>query len=113
MSATYSPTLDGPYADRHWCRLQIGDRDVDNSPEFQDEEIDAILAEESNKWLAAARLGEIILGRKKDVVSKAVGDLRLTYGAGGEDNAYRQHLKMLREKGAELLQPTPRPFRVL
>ena len=113
MGATYIPTLDGPHADRHWVRMQIGDRDVDNSPQFEDEEIDAILAEEANKWLAAARLGSIILGRKKDVVSKAVGDLRLTYGGGSEDGAYRQHLKTLREKGAELMQPTPRAFRVL
>lgn len=113
MGATYIPTLDGPHAERHWVRMQIGDRDVDNSPSFEDEEIDVILGEEANKYLAAARLGAIILGRKKDVVSKAVGDLRLTYGGGGEDSAYRQHLKNLRIKGAELLQPKPRAFRVL
>jgi hypothetical protein len=108
MSLTYSPTLD---TDRDWVRMQIGDRDLDNAT-FEDEEIDAILAEEANKYLAAARLGEIILGRTKGLVEKAVGDLRLRFGE-NPNNAYNQHLQKLRERGAELMQPTPRAFRVL
>ena len=98
MSATYDPTLP---TDRDWVRFLVGDRVVASNI-LEDEEIDALLLEEANKYLAAARAGEVILSRSRGVVSKTVADLSLTYGDSPE-SAYRTHLQRLREKGCKLL----------
>lgn len=110
MSATYDPTLP---SDVSWVRFLVGDRDVTKAV-LSDEEIGAVLAEEANKYLAAARVGEVILTRGRGVISKSVGDLSLSYGDSPE-SAYRSHLQTLRERGAELLLKTSGSsvFRVL
>lgn len=103
MKATYEPGL---VDDLSWVRLLTGDRprngDIEPVAVLDDDEINAVLAEEANKYLAAARCGDIILARTGGVVSKHVGDLSITY-EGSEDGAYRAHIKKLRQRGAELL----------
>ena len=106
MGFTYSPTIDD---DRDWVRLSLGDT-VRARAIFEDEEIDAILAEEPNKFLAAARLGEIMLASKtKGAVEKAVGDLRIRY-SDSPQSAFRAYIANLRKEGAALVQPKPRTF---
>lgn len=104
MSATYNASLP---TDRDWVRFSIGDRGLTNagSPGFaitgaklQDEEINAVLLEEQNKYLAAARCGEVILAQSRDVIEKVVDDLRLKFGTDPK-SAYRTHLRHLREEG--------------
>ena len=105
MAATYNPSL---ASDKDWVRFFIGDRgvdDVESTFVLSDEEINAVLGEEKNKYLAAARCGDVILSQGRGVVSKSVGNLSLSYGDSPE-SAYRGHLKTLREKGCELLLKT-------
>ena len=45
----YDPSI---RTDLNWVRLKI--QDTDDSPNLQDSEIDFLLAEEPNKWYAAA-----------------------------------------------------------
>ncbi len=99
MSATYDPTLP---TDLDWVRFLTGDRDV-IAPRLQDEEITALLAEEKNRYFAAAQAGEMILAKSGGLVEKQVGDLRLRWSDGGSENAYRAYLRLLRERGAELV----------
>lgn len=106
MSATYDPTLP---ADKDWVRFLIGDRGTPtgagnnvSGTTLSDEEIAAVLAEEANKYLAAARCGETIQAQGHGATSKSVGDLSISYGD-SPDSAYRKHLTRLRQKGAELL----------
>jgi hypothetical protein len=108
MAATYDVAL---ATDKDWVRLMSGDRDV-AKPKLQDEEIAALLVEEANKYLAAARACEIIFARTGGIVTKQVGDLRIQY-SGSEKNAYLTHIQTLRRRGAELTIPKPRSFRVL
>lgn len=99
MSATYDPNLS---RDLDWVRFQVGDRDIDD-PQLQDQEIEAMLAEEPNKYLAAARAGEAIVSRGGgDIVSKSVGDLSVTYGDTGSVS-FESHLQSLRRKGLQIL----------
>lgn len=98
MSATYDASLP---TDKDWVRFLVGDRTV-SSAVLQDEEIAALLVEEKNKYLAAARAGETILARTQGVVSKQVDDLSISFGDSAE-SAYRAHIKSLRERGATLL----------
>src|SRR5262245_50501418 len=105
MAATYDPTLP---RDKDWVRLQIGDRGTFSAAPaitgavLSDEEINAILAEEANKYLAAARLGDVILAKGRGVVSKSVSSLSLSWGDSPE-GSYRAHLQRLRERGCQLL----------
>ncbi len=95
MSATYDATLS---TDRDWVRLLIGDRDTAR-PFLQDEEITALLKEEANKYLAAARGAELVIAKGHGVIQKAVDDLKLHW-SDSKDSAYRAYIKTLREKGA-------------
>jgi len=109
MAANYDPMLS---TDLDWVRFLIGDTSESNAT-IQDEEITALLIEESNKYLAAARAGEVIIARKRGVVEKEVDDLKLKYGDSPE-SAYRTHLQRLREKGCDILQSrSKRVFRCL
>lgn len=108
MAATYDPTL---ATDRDWVRFLIGDRTV-ASARLQDEEIDAVLTEEQNKYLAAARCAEIAFGGTQGLVEKAVDDLRLKY-SDNADSAYWKYIESLREKGARLTYERPHMFKVL
>jgi hypothetical protein len=97
MSATYHIVLD---RDLDWVRFLTGDTDV-TSASVTDEEITAILAEEPNKYLAAARVAMRISVMGGDIVSKSVGALSITYG-GSSEEAYAKVIQDLREKGAEV-----------
>lgn len=104
---TYDPTLP---SDRDWVRFLIGDR---TSPfRISDDEIDALLIEERNKYLAAARAGEICLTRGMGITSKSVEGLSISFGD-SPTSAYRSHLQRLREKGARLLLAQQSYIRIL
>lgn len=47
----------------------------------QDEEIDFLIGEEANLYLAAARVAELVAGRIGPISSKSVGGLSVSYGA--------------------------------
>ena len=98
MAATFAPSLP---TNKDWVRHKIGDKtDLPDDAIFQDEEIEAVLAEQSNKWLAAAELGESLLAETTGgAVEKAVGDLRLRW-SDSPQSAYTAMLKRLREIGA-------------
>lgn len=98
MSKTYDPVLS---TEKDFVRAQIGDKRV-GSMVLEDQEIEALLEEEENKYLAAARAGELILNRGGAAVSKSVADLSLSWSDNPE-GAYGAHLKKLRERGCELL----------
>lgn len=100
MAFTYDPTL---ASNRDWVRFLIGDRTQPNV--LDDEEIDAVLVEEANKYLAAARCGRFILARgRAGVVSKSVDGLSLSYDS-SPDGAYGRWLTELHQRGCELLLP--------
>jgi hypothetical protein len=94
---SYDPSLG---TDRDWVRLLIGDRDIE-SAKLQDEEINALLREEPNKYLAAARAGELILGSRGGVTMKTVSDLSIMYGD-SPTSSYRAHINVLRQRGIRL-----------
>jgi hypothetical protein len=98
LTTTYTNSLP---TDKDWVRFQVYDRE---SPWIlQDEEITAILAEESNKWVAAARCGEIILARTRGVIAKKVAETTTAYGIAGSiltsSSPYQEHLSKLRKEG--------------
>lgn len=106
MTFSYDPTLP---TDRDWVRFIIGDRVVETAS-LDDGEIDAVLAQEANKYLAAARCGRIILARGRGgVTSKSVDGLSLSYDSSPE-GAYGKHLTEIHQKGCELLLPKGRRF---
>lgn len=107
MAATYNSALP---TDKDWVRFLCGDRDV-AAAKLQDEEIAALLTEEQNKYLAAARACDAILARSGGLVVKQVGDLKLQYSGTGS-SAYSEHARLLREKGASLTISKPRTLRV-
>jgi hypothetical protein len=86
--------------DRDWVRFLIGDHPKDlTKAVLQDEEINALLSEEQNKYYAAAMAGDIVVARLGGAVSKQVGELGITYGDSPE-SAYRTYLTNLRYRGA-------------
>jgi len=109
MAASYDFTL--PH-DKDYVRFVIGDIDVVEAPILQDGEIVAILADEKNKYLAAARCGEIIMGKLGGAITKMVDNLQLMYGD-SPSSSYRSHLQKLREDGANRLLADRRVFRLL
>lgn len=107
---TFDPAL---ATSRDWVRLEIGDHVVATAL-LEDESIDYVLAEESNKYLAAARCAEILIARwetkRGGRTEKQVDNLRIRYSDGTTESDYRQHIKWLRERGAELLIPKGQRF---
>lgn len=110
MSATYDSALP---SDRDWVRFLSGDRVV-ASAVLQDEEIDALIAEQVSingsgnwtKYLAAAMAVGLILNKdgSGDAASKTVGNLSISFGLNGSpESAYRSHMKTLQERGCALL----------
>ena len=98
MSTTYAPDLS---TDKDWVRFLVGDRSAPFS--LQDEEINAVVVEERNRYLAAARCAEVIQGLGGGAIRKRVGTLMLEF-SDSPDNAYQRLIDQLREKGAEALQ---------
>lgn len=78
MSFSYDPAL---ATDRDWVRFLLGDT-TDTSAKLTNEEISAVLREEKNKYLAAARCGHLFLerGGAGKVLSKSVDGLSVSYG---------------------------------
>ena len=111
MAATYDANLP---TDKDYVRFALGDTDVNptTAADLMDEEIFAILEDEKNKYLAAARCGEIIIGKLKGLVSKNVDNLGISFGD-SPTSSYRAHLQRLREDGANRLLSKNQVFRVL
>jgi hypothetical protein len=115
MSVTYESAL---VKDIHKVRFLIRDADISNSganAALQDEEIEWILSEEENIYLAAAKAGEVaFLAEGKGISSATVAGISMSRGQSAED-AYRKYLDTLRKRGTKLLLPTDRPesFEVL
>lgn len=114
---SYDPTLG---TDRDWVRFLIGDRVVvpETAAKLTNEEIDAVVADEANKFLAAARCLEALYAQWKaqgaDVVEKQVGDLRIRRSDNqSAESAVAALISSLRQRGAWLLHPKPRVFQVL
>lgn len=119
MSWSYDPSLP---TDRDWVRFFISDT-VSDSQLLQDEEIDAVLSEEtatgqSLKYFASARCLSILLGRwasvSQGVLSKTVSRLSITWGTPGPTlSTIQARIDDLRERGAWLITPSRgRPFRI-
>lgn len=110
MAATYDPTL---ATDRDWVRFLIGDRGP-TTFRLTDEEIDAVLAEEANKYMAAYRCAVAIYSGASGagLIRKAVDDLRLEF-SDDADGAFWSYVNSLKAKGVQLMQRTPSTFRTL
>lgn len=108
MSASYLPTLTRTL---DWVRFLIGDTDI-SAARLQDEEILAVIGEvtQGNKYLAAARCGELLIVSLGGVTSKQVGDLKLTFRDGEEEEPYRKYLCGLQARGALQVGPTRNRF---
>lgn len=76
MTWTYS--LDPSSSDKDAVRFLIGDTCFD-AQQLQDEEIDWVLTEEPNVYLAGARCASSISGLYAKKADKSVGDLRIKY----------------------------------
>lgn len=109
MTATYDPGLP---SELDWIRLTISDNVV-SAPKFQDEEINAVLQEQTatgtaRKYYAAAQLLSDLIIRfgsaGNGVLSKKVGESSTTFGQ-DEDmlKAMRDRVSSLRKEGATRL----------
>lgn len=65
------------------------------SQRVQDEEIDFLVGEEDNLYLAAARVAELVSGRTGPISAKSVGGLSVSYGA----QHYTELAASLRRRG--------------
>lgn len=92
---SYTPGLD---SDLDWVRFLSWDTDKDR-PVLDDREIEALLTEEQNKYLAAARAGEIIMSRMRGVSEKTVDDYKMKFSAEGP---YPKHMAKVRARGMDL-----------
>ena len=119
MSFSYNPALP---TDLDHVRFLIGDTTTP-SEMLQDEEITAVLSEETAtgkalKYFAAARALQVLSTRwaaaGRGVTSKSVSQLSKTWGIDGNaTQVLEARIKELRERGAFLLSPsTSYPFRV-
>jgi hypothetical protein len=108
LTTTYDSSLS---TNRDWVRFLIGDTDSSDY-QLQDEEIDAILVEQSNKYLAAARALSGLQGRwagvGRGVAEKQVGRLRKRWGGveGSNAVAISDRIAELRQLGT----PGPSPL---
>lgn len=68
---------------RSWIRLRIGDTSSGNQL-LQDEEIDALLSGEGNKYYAAALAAESLGASNANKVDKTVGKLRIALAKASE-----------------------------
>ena len=122
MTATYSPALG---TDLDWVRFLTSDTST-TSPYLQDEEILAVIAEESSnvavatalKYVAAARVLSLLQSKwaaaRGGVLSKTVSRLSKTWGisgTGAEVMEYR--IKYLLECAANLCLTQPKFFKSL
>ena len=99
MSWGYNPTL--PTA-RDWVRWRIGDTDS-TDPLLTDEEIDAAVALEGNRYLAAALSAESIAAKFAREADKRVGPLAIS--ASQKAQTYTKLAKRLRTEIATRVAP--------
>ena len=98
MAATYDPLLP---TEKDWVRHLIGDIDMVR-PVFQDEEIVATLTSlNENRNETAYTLGLMLYTKTSGLVSKQVGDLKLTY-KDDYGKAYLEYLNRLRRGGKRM-----------
>lgn len=96
MTATY--TNQPGTVDIDTVRHEIDDKDT-SSAMLTDEEIQYYIDSNSHILLAAAAAATNVAGRfASDPKSKKVGDLTISYGAGGQSAAYKDLAKSLRSK---------------
>jgi len=100
--------------------LTIGDAAFSSEADalLQNEEIDALLTEEENKWLAAAEALESLrvrwAGSGQGILEKQVSKLRIRQGVDqGADAALVSRIDELRARGARRATPAPFVFRSL
>lgn len=110
MTATYDPSL-GKTKD--WVRFQIGDTD-ESAPMLQDEEIDAVLHGQANRYFAAAECLSIVSMKLSTagggLIEKTVDTVKLRWGIDAKaSEAIRLRIAELRRLGA----PRPRLFRAV
>lgn len=108
--------------DKDWVRFHVGDTDINNA-EFTDEEIQAVIDEETAtgkalKYFASATLLGVLLlkyvSKGKGVQEKALGKLRIKYGSGETfEVVMNERIKQLRKRGAWLMSGSPKQFRVM
>lgn len=117
MTATYDPSVP---TDRDWVRLNIPDTSVSAAVPalLQDQELDALLANEPNKHFAAARALSILYGRwaalGEGVLEKEVDALRIKRGIDSTAaQAIQARIDELRRRGAWLSTPKSRIFKTL
>ena len=113
MAATYT---DPPVTDKDWVRFLVGDTDVSPVTDamLTDSEIDAILGEQSNKYLAAARALSNLRTRwasaKRGIVEKQVSRLRIRWGySAATQDAIGSRIAELRALGM----PSPSMFEMV
>ncbi len=114
MSFSYDPSLG---TDKDWIRFRLNDT-VEASAKLQDEEIEAINAEEANKHIAAADCLEALMVRwmsaGEGVMEKQVSKLRIKFGSEtSAADALQNRIDELRKRGRFLQTPRPRLFRAL
>ena len=97
MPKTFDPNLS---TDKDWVRMLTGDRDISRSS-VTDEEINAVLEAEGNRYRAAYQIGMTIYSIQGGIVSKQVDDLRIDYDKSTKgSDAYLKYLKSLQMRGA-------------
>jgi hypothetical protein len=114
LTATYDPALS---TDRDWVRLLVNDTD-DADAKLENEEIDALLVEEANKYLAAAAALEVLYTRwasaGEGVMEKMVDEMRIKRGVDSPAaEALQARIDSLRAKGARKTSTSPAVFKVL
>jgi hypothetical protein len=82
MAWTYGSTFLTTTAQgqRNIVRL-LAQENQETNQRVQDEEIDFLISEEANLYLAAARVADLVAGRAGPISSKSVGGLSVSYGA--------------------------------
>lgn len=102
MTWTYTQVFDATAIGvRNKVRL-LAQENVTTRQRVTDEEIDFVVAEEQNAYMAAARVAELVVGRIGPVTSKRVGSLSVSYGA----EFYTKLAASLRARGSAYQVPT-------
>ena len=112
MAFTY--TGDPAASDLEWVRFELGDV-TSATAIFTDAEINAVLGEQANKFLAAARLWSNLAARwgtdGKGAVAERISKLQVEYGVSGDGMAaLKSRIVELRHLG---MPNTSRHFRVV
>lgn len=77
MPGTYTYSGDPSVSDKDAVRFLCQDTDVDDNPRISDEEINWLLTQNSNVWLAAAQCADEIAGYWARVTNVWIGPLKI------------------------------------